>query len=275
MIRPENQNAWIGSLTFFLGSVVLVTSLIFWIYIPGIGGGYIFDDLTSVTYFSDLAESPQHFWSYVFGERSGLLGRPISAASFALENILLDGSPETSKRISISLHAINTALVFWFASLVLGGYTCRYTLLLALLGACIWSFSPQKVSTVLYIVQRMAMLSSLFILVSLIAYFYARSCTGFPKFAAAVTCTLCLLFAPFAKENGILVLPLILLFEVFVISPAIARYASANVYLRAAVSGLSIMALLYILVGTLVALGFLYGYGDRAFTFSDRIQLLP
>ncbi|MEP0203467.1 MAG: tetratricopeptide repeat protein [Halioglobus sp.] len=251
-------------------------SMLFWIYLPGMGGGYLLDDFTSVVHFSGLAESPQSFWAYVFGERSGPFGRPVSAASFALENIFLDGSSETSKKISLGIHAFNMVLVFWLTFEILRPCLRTSPMLLALLVAIFWAFSPQKVSTVLYIVQRMAMLSALFILLALLSYFYFRTAARkHIRLVCGLLCALFILLAPFAKENGALVVPLILCLEYFVISRKPTSHTSLNLSQEFSGYMLALMILAYLLAGLLVAYGLFYGYEARPFTLQERLLTQP
>ncbi|MEP4485718.1 MAG: tetratricopeptide repeat protein [Halioglobus sp.] len=263
---------------FVVAGLLLLSAvaLLFWIYLPGVGGGYLFDDFTSVVYFAGLVDSPQNFWAYVFGERSGSLGRPISAATFALERVFLDGSPETSKKVSLGFHAFNMLLLFWLTCLILRPYMRTSPVLLALLVSSIWAFSPQKVSTVLYIVQRMAMLSTLFILLALLSYFYCRTAkTNSLRLVCGALCALFAFLAPFAKENGILALPLIFCLEYFVISRSQISGASSKLPQELSKYILILMVTVYVLAGVLVACGILFSYGGRPFTFQDRMLTQP
>ncbi len=156
----------------------LVLLLAGWVYWPGQYGPALLDDRSSVLVISDLKENPDYFWDYVTGNKSGPLGRPVSMASFVLEQLFLDGSLATSKRVNIVLHLFNGCLViclFWllFRHIATPGY--RW--LAVVLGAA-WLLSPLYVSTVLYIVQRMAMLCTMFMLLACIGYVLWREQLG-------------------------------------------------------------------------------------------------
>jgi hypothetical protein len=186
-----------------------------WIYWPGQAGPALLDDATSVLVIGDLKHHPEQAWDYILGDNSGPLGRPVSMASFVLEKLLLDGELATSKRVNILLHLGNGALVIWLFSLLfrfLG--TPGYRWLALALGAA-WLLSPLYVSTVLYVVQRMAMLCTTFMLCACICYVYWREALLRGKVSVPLlVLLLCsILLAVFAKENAVLIIPTLLLLE--------------------------------------------------------------
>jgi protein O-mannosyl-transferase len=198
-----------------LVAAALLLLLAGWAYWPGQDGPTLLDDRSSVGVIRDLKEKPELFWDYVSGDRSGPLGRPVSMASFVLEKLFLDGSLATSKRVNILLHLFNGALViclFWllFRHIAVPGY--RW--LAIVLGAA-WLLSPLYVSTVLYIVQRMAMLCTTFMLLACIGYIRWREHLQQGRFSIAMLCLVALGIGlgAFAKENAIVVIPVLLLTE--------------------------------------------------------------
>lgn len=196
-----------------LGALVLMLSA--WVYWPGQTGPALLDDASSILVIGDLKSQPELAWDYIRGDNSGPLGRPVSMASFVLEKLFLDGSLATSKRVNILLHLCNGALVIWLFWLLfrfLG--TPGYRALALALGAA-WLLSPLYVSTVLYVVQRMAMLSTTFMLGSCICYVYWREHLRAGVFSVSLLGLLAVLvlLAVFAKENAVVVIPVLLLLE--------------------------------------------------------------
>jgi tetratricopeptide (TPR) repeat protein len=196
-----------------LGGLVLL--LAGWAYWPGQAGPVLLDDRSSVMVIGDLKVQPELAWDYVTGDKSGTLGRPVSMASFVLEKMFLPEGTATSKRVNIVLHLCNGVLVigvFWllFGHLQVPGY--HY--LAVVLGAA-WLWSPLHVSTVLYIVQRMAMLCTTFMLLACFCYLGWRRRLLRGEFSIAllggVGVSICL--AVFAKENAVVVIPVLLLIE--------------------------------------------------------------
>ena len=197
----------------FAACLVLLVTL--WVYWPGQTGPALLDDLSSVMVIGDLDEHPEYAWDYVTGDRSGPLGRPVSIVTFVLEKMFLDGSLAVSKLINIALHLVNGALVIWLFWLLLRHHAVPgYRWLAVVLGAG-WLLSPLLVSTVLYVVQRMAMLSTTFMLLACISYVYWRLQLLQGKFSYALLFLVgaSILLALFAKENAVVVIPIILLLE--------------------------------------------------------------
>jgi hypothetical protein len=187
-----------------------------WIYWPGTSGPDLLDDRSSVMVIRDLADSPEYARDYIFGDRSGLLGRPVSMVTFVLERLYLDSGIASSKKVNIVLHLCNGMLVIWlfwllFRYLAVPGY--RW--LAVLLGA-IWLLHPLLVSTVLYVVQRMAMLSTFFMLLATIGYVYWRMALGEGRGSLLrfLPVPVCLALGLLAKENAIVLVPVLLLLEV-------------------------------------------------------------
>jgi hypothetical protein len=197
-----------------LGSLLLVLTA--WIYWPGISGPELLDDRSSVMVIGDLHSNPERALDVVFGDRSGLMGRSVSMASFVLEKLYLDEGIAGGKKVNIVLHLLNGGLVIWlfwllFRYLAVSGY--RW--LAVILGAS-WLLHPFLVSTVLYVVQRMAMLSTFFMLLSCISYVYWR--LGLSEGRGGLLRFLPVLvffgIGLLAKENTIVLVPTLLLMEV-------------------------------------------------------------
>ena len=196
-------------------ATALVLLLVGWVYWPGQHGPALLDDRSSIMVVEDLKANPALAWDYVTGDTSGPLGRPVSMASFALEKLFLEDSLATSKRVNIILHLFNGALVIWLLRLLFGHFGVPGYRWLALLLGSAWLLSPLYVSSVLYVVQRMAMLTTTFMLLALISFVYWRL-----RLARGAFSPLLLLLIPlnvvlalFAKENAVVVIPVILVLE--------------------------------------------------------------
>jgi len=204
---------------FILCSIAVSLGIIFFTFGQGVGAGYLFDDVISVAPLTQLRENPEYLWSFVFNDNSGPLGRPLSVLTFAAEQIFFSATPDVSRWISISLHGCNFVLIFLLCASILRACETRSYVKWGLLVAVLWALSPQKVSSVLYIVQRMTLLSGFFVIVALLAYFCARSkrSSGGATYFW-ILCAFAVIAAPFAKESGVLAVPLIAALEVFLLS---------------------------------------------------------
>lgn len=241
----------------------------------GVGTGYIFDDVTSVIPLRALQDAPEFFWTHIFSNESGPLGRPISIATFGLEQIFLLAGPDLSQQISIYLHAFNSLLIFILAAQILKLACLSRPSLWALFIAALWALSPQKVSSVLYIVQRMTLLASMLSLLALIFYVKARLSQRlvgrcFYFFISGLSC----IFAPFAKETGVLAVPLLAALEIFVVPDDGAKFR------RVEVKSIARLVLLgggvfFLIVGVRTCLQSEAAFSIRSFDFWYRLMSSP
>ncbi|MEP1470668.1 MAG: hypothetical protein ABJK25_06840 [Halieaceae bacterium] len=208
---PRYANRYLVGL---LWAVVLGVS--FWAYFPGIDGSYMLDDSHSLAKLSHLGLAPSDALTYILSDSSGFLGRPISIASFVLEQSYFGTTPATSKTINIFLHIVNANLVMWlFAILLRFRGTPKYKAL-AVACASIWLLAPLSVSTVLYSVQRMAMLAAFFSLSSCILYSLWRSYSIRLSPVLLVAILITLFFCGiYSKENAVVMLFFFVILEVF------------------------------------------------------------
>ncbi|WOJ94937.1 hypothetical protein R0135_07140 [Congregibacter variabilis] len=245
------------------------------LFASGLGSGYILDDSTSVVPVNQLRTRPDLFWQLVFSDTSSPIGRPLTIFSFALEQVVFSAGPEFSKAISIGFHLINATLVAALIHVLLTMRGVRYAYVIAFVTALVWACAPQKVSTVLYISQRMAILSTLFVLMALLSYLLARSASN-PSYRLvwSLVCVISVLMAPFAKENGVLAVPLIALLEVF----AVPYTRRANGYDKMKVAAVCLMAagvVFFLIFGLMEYFRSDISYARRNFTYADRLGSSP
>ena len=161
--------------TLLLSCLLVMVSLI---YLPGISGPYTFDDypnLLTNSYVQIKSLDAESLYQAAYSLAAGPLMRPVSMLSFAV-NYYFAGSfddPAPYKLTNIFLHSLNGLLVFWLAQLIFtrlkqenrktflsGSYINARTLsILSALIAALWIVHPIQVTSVLYVVQRMASLS--------------------------------------------------------------------------------------------------------------------
>ena len=252
-------------------------ALVAWIYEPGQGGEFVLDDRTSLLPLAMTRDAGESLFDAVRAENSGPLGRPLASLTFALEWFYLDAGAATVKRHNTLLHALNGALLFWFALLLFNARAYPQAPWLALAATALWVLAPLQVSTVLYAVQRMAMLATTFVLLALIAYLKWRCGRGTAasRIGWAALCIGAIAAAPFAKENGILALPLVLLLEALWLRGRVPwdgrgfRGCTVATVLLAAL-GLAACAYLVVAFDDFTA-----GYQNRAFTLSQRVWTQP
>lgn len=197
----------------WLGGVLLLTALL---YVPGLHGPFVLDDMPNIV-------QPMQAWlagltgwrDIVLGNHSGLLHRPIAMASFLANAATTGLAVWPFKVTNLAIHLACGVLVYLLlAKLLTRDPRLRARAKVAALAvAALWLLHPLQVSTVLYVVQRMAQLSALFMLAGLVAFVHARcrliegrSHSGMALLWLGVP--LATLAAMFSKENGAL-LPLL------------------------------------------------------------------
>lgn len=255
----------------FLACGVLICLL----FASGMGAGYLFDDMSSVVPLTQLQSFPGFFWEAVFSDTSGPLGRPLTILTYAIEQRFFLAGPSFSQGVSIGFHLLNTALVMALIHGFLRAHKVRDPLLLAVLAALLWACAPQKMSTVLYISQRMAILSTFFVLASLVSYFLARqSLVRRRQIGWYLVCGMSVIAAPFAKENGVLAIPLIAVLELFAV-PYSAKKQTYDIYKLIAGGILLLGGCCFMVLGFMEYLRADVSYAARNFSFEDRLGSAP
>jgi protein O-mannosyl-transferase len=210
---------------FALGVALLLVTAAF-LYMPGLHGPFMFDDFANLPTLGAQGpiDNAPALLRYLVSGAADPTGRPISTASFLLEARDWPAPPYPFKRDNLILHLLNGGLL----ALVLRelGKALRIeerrSLAAAWLGAAAWLLHPMFVSTVLYVVQREAMLPATFCLLAMLTWLRARATVvdGGPA-RIAVTLGVWLLFAAAAlsKPNGLLCPALILCTQAVLPSP--------------------------------------------------------
>ncbi len=146
--------------------------------------------------------------------------RKIAYLSFLANRWIDPVSPVNFRVTNILIHVCNALLVYIIALKTLGLPVWKekygeYRFSVSLLAATIFALHPININAVSYIVQRMASLSAMFTLLSLLSYIVARtsssSTRSFALYGAALLFVVCGIFS---KENAIMAIPLIGLYDV-------------------------------------------------------------
>lgn len=192
------------------------------IYLPGLSGGFLFDDqpnLEAMGHLNGITNS-ENLRSFVFSGWSGPTGRPIALASFLLNDNTWPSQAPWFKKTNLYIHILCGLLLCWATLLLARSFKSvseQRAQWIAVLACALWMLHPYMVSTTLYVVQRMAQLATLFSLAGIVLYLYARlSLQKTPRrayfwmtFAVGAGTVL----ATFSKENGALLPLLILVIE--------------------------------------------------------------
>jgi tetratricopeptide (TPR) repeat protein len=204
----------------FLASVTATIAITAWLYAPGLRGSFVFDDFANLPALG--AQGPivdgESLVRFLTSGKADPTGRSLSMASFLIEARDWPADPFPFKRDNLLLHLLNGALLALLllrlgAAMGLDTLRARFA---AGFGAAAWLLHPLFVSTVLYVVQREAMLPATFTLVALLLWLRGRRAAvgdGRPPVAAYIGVYLLTAAATLCKANGLLVPLLILCVE--------------------------------------------------------------
>jgi hypothetical protein len=202
---------------------VLAAALVLWAYYPGTSGPAMLDDRSSLDALESLGDKfgLNQAVDVVSGERSGPLGRPVSMASFVLQARWVGVEITASKLVNVGLHLLNGLLLLLLVLRLLRSANYHNVTLFAVATSILWMAAPLFVSTVLYAVQRMAILACSFMMIALYLYLVAREryLAGRGVIACVVTLALSIMLGAFTKENTVVILALIPLLELLWFSP--------------------------------------------------------
>jgi hypothetical protein len=258
------------SLVLFAG-LALLTAAIYW---PGLYGGFILDDFPNLALLSMLPAdaSVSQMLNLSTNGIASELGRPLSLLSFLLQATSWPNDPFSFKLVNLFIHIINGGLLLLFFTLVFRANTklaFKPIYLMALLA--LWLLHPINVSSVLYVVQRMNLLASMFVLLGLVSYLWCRirfiESGGRGYFAAAILSpSLMFVLGVLSKENGALLYLFLAAMEVTLLddsrtSSKAGKLSQLAVFLPL---GLGLLAFVFYVPGVLEA------YQQKPFTMIER-----
>ncbi len=170
------------------GFLVFVLLAVGVAYLPGLNGPFIFDDAPNLmenqkVHIEEL--SVDSIYNAIFSIRSGPLYRPISMLSVALNYYWGGAEVWNYKIVNLSIHTLSTLAVFYLVYNLLRAFAllqpgvCRLKLpqqqwWAALLAAALWGLHPLNLTSVLYVIQRMASLAGLFTFLAVALYLQGR-----------------------------------------------------------------------------------------------------
>lgn len=211
----------------FLLLAVAATST-FYIYRLGLPGDFIFDDYPNLQTLA--AHGGVKDWRtlqlYLDDAFAGPTGRPLSMLSFLIDVRNWPADPGVIKLKNILLHILNGLALAWVLTLALRQSNVirnpNHILWITALTSAWWLLHPLHVSTVLYAIQRMAELSTLFVLLGIGGYLYGRKrldkSRNFSYAVMAFSLLVGTALATFSKENGAILPLLVLVLEYTLLS---------------------------------------------------------
>ena len=214
----------------FGGSAFLLAVLVTLPFLAGLGGDFIFDDRQTIVQNHALRSAFSSFSSLanaVYSYHAGHGSRALAMLTFAFDYWRGGADPSIFKTSNIVIHGITVlvAAVFFRTLLSLAGWKRHRADCVALAMAASWALHPLQVSSVLYVVQRMQTLGTLFLLLAMWAYAKTRLAqieNGRSRIFGVLT-LLFWVFALASKEDSVLLPFYTLLMELTVLRFRAAR----------------------------------------------------
>ncbi len=143
--------------------------------------------------------------------------RKIAYLTFLLNQKIGGFNPAGYRLFNIFIHISNSILLFFLSYKTLVDNKLKgHAFPVAILCSAVFALHPININAVTYIVQRMASLATFFVLLSLLSYsFGATSEKIYKRVAGYCLSGVFLLLGIFTKENAVLGIPLILLYDLF------------------------------------------------------------
>lgn len=196
---------------FFLVTLIvaLLASLVF---TPGLPGGFIFDDVPNIESNDAIKlerlDSAGLYKAIATPQMSGN-ARALPTLTFALDYWRGGGAdPATFRTTNILIHAITALALAWLFRILLqtAGVADNRAQWAAPALALAWALHPMQVSSVLYAVQRLQTMGTMFLVLALMAYLKARNTQimGQPARSWWMLTALLWILAMSCKEDSVL-----------------------------------------------------------------------
>lgn len=263
------------------GLALLLAVIVTLVYREAPGNQFHFDDYHNIVDYGPVRmaqPSPAALLEAFANPR--LTYRNLASLTFAIDWWRGGGEPRPFLQTNVLLHVLAALAVFLFARQVLLRWRTDDPgiVLLAAFGvALLWAVHPINSQAVNLIVQRMTILATLFVLLSLSCYLAGRSAESPRAIAWFAAAALFAALGAFSKENA-WILPLLVL----AIEYGVVRHGKALVRNRLDTFLLSLPFIAAALVVLDLASGsgpisrsFLSGYEFRSFTMEERLLTQP
>lgn len=192
-------------------SVLILSFVTFVVYVPALNVGFYMDD------FSSIVNNPvvhNFSWEAV---NSAFPMRELGYASFAMNYQMSGLNPFYLHLTNIFLHICSGIVCFYFVLLVQKKLSSdkEPSLVLPLFAALLFLILPLNTQPVVYVVQRLTLLSALFYLLSLVFYLQFRMAKRPGRYLFLVLVFFSFLAGMHSKQNIATLPVVILLFEYF------------------------------------------------------------
>ncbi len=256
------------------GLTVVLALVVVAMYWSGLSGAFLLDDTPNLNVIGQLPANPSlsDILNLATTGFAGILGRSVSIFSFLLQHESWP-DPRNFKFVNLVIHLVNGCLLALCCVLIGRQWRSQSIPLVAIaLISFIWLAHPIQVSTVLYVVQRMTLLSATFTLLALLFYLLGRRFLARGENARGIALVLIglvpiALLSVLSKENGVLVYLYVLVLEytLFASSEQPKLLLRFRQGLLAATVLIAVVGLIFVMPSTIE------GYNLKPYSFSERI----
>lgn len=256
--------------------LVALTAGCFW---PAITGPFVFDDFPNLQNLAQLdGRIDRSSVGLYLATFPGNPGRPLAALSFLIEDWAWPTSAEAFKRNNVLFHLLAGCLILLLARMLARQrHDPTRATLAALVVTGMWWLHPMQLSATMLVVQRMTILSAIFVLAGLLLYLKALSLprlTDFLRVAlAGALLGLCAVLAFLCKENGVLAFAYASALNLTLIRPRLQKMTRFNRNLLVWGTASPILMLCAITLAYLP--GIADSYQTRDFTLGERLLTQP
>jgi hypothetical protein len=202
----------------FLGYFTFIF-LFFIILFQGTAGIFYLDDFSNLSRLELIKNQPNGWLAFIFEDRIGPIGRPFSLLTFAIQNGSWPHKPFNFKIINLLIHIMNGAFIILICNKLFSNYFQKkiHYFNLSMLIGMLWTLAPIQFTNIFYVIQRMNLLSSTFLLAAIYIYIKFRiSFSTFSlsrKIAILSLVAFIIMLSILSKENGILFFCYLLIIE--------------------------------------------------------------
>ena len=261
---------------FFLS--LLAALVVVLAFLPGLPGEFLFDDVPNIEYNESIRLerlTPEGIFNVIATPQVSGSMRGLPTLTFALDYWRAGGAePAAFRSTNIAIHVLTTVALAWLLRgiLLLAGIPASRAQWWAPALALGWALHPLQVSAVLYAVQRLQTMGTLFLVLALLAYLSARQAQmdGKPARTKFLATGLLWVLAMGCKEDSVQLPAFTLALELTVLRFAAASTQATRLWRRLYLAGVVAGAALYLFV--IVPQHWNWGaYGGRDFSTPERL----
>lgn len=249
-------------LRLFLAGLIAVS-----LYWSGLSGDFFFDDEINIQLNKNVHMTEFSIRSVIESLTSGITsftGRPVAQLTFSLNHYASGLDPFAFKATNLAIHLTTALLVFFIARRLLGSGV------FAGFAAMLWLLHPIQLTSVLYVVQRMTSLSTLFLLAGFLMHMSGREQGGRRGIVLLLLAWfVCWPLSFLSKEIGVLLPLFVLAWEVIIRRSKTTRL---DYFARAFATAVGLLIAAVLIYTALTnAQWLLGGYTTRSFSLAERL----